>query len=127
MILMGILFLRMKRRFQLLLSFLQPPPKAKGQFDDVLAAFENEPIDYRLNRLDLPPSAEYRYQLIDESNVILLEKTLSNLSALSLPPLPFGYYQLSIFSDTEQYRVRLLISPKTAFQSSVLKNKKCGA
>ena len=53
---------------------MQPPPKAKGQFDDVLAAFENEPIDYRLNRLDLPPSAEYRYQLIDESNAILLEK-----------------------------------------------------
>ena len=78
-------------------ELLQPPPKAKGQFDDVLAAFENEPIDYRLNRLDLPPSAEYRYQLIDESNAILLEKILSNLSALSLPPLPFGYYQLSIF------------------------------
>ena len=55
-------------------ELLQPPPKAKGQFDDVLAAFENEPIDYRLNRLDLPPSAEYRYQLIDESNAILLEK-----------------------------------------------------
>ncbi|WP_432717676.1 4-alpha-glucanotransferase [Haemophilus haemolyticus] len=105
-------------------ELLQPPPKAKGQFDDVLAAFENEPIDYRLNRLDLPPSAEYRYQLIDESNAILLEKTLSNLSALSLPPLPFGYYQLSIFSDTEEYRVRLLISPKTAFQPPVLKNKK---
>ncbi len=78
-------------------ELLQPPPKAKGQFDDVLAAFENEPIDYLLNRLDLPPSAEYRYQLIDESNAILLEKILSNLSALSLPPLPFGYYQLSIF------------------------------
>lgn len=105
-------------------ELLQPPPKAKGQFDDVLAAFENEPIDYRLNRLDLPPSVEYRYQLIDESNAILLEKTLSNLSALSLPPLPFGYYQLSIFSDTEQYSVRLLISPKTAFQPPVLKNKK---
>lgn len=105
-------------------ELLQPPPKAKGQFDDVLAAFENEPIDYLLNRLDLPPSSEYRYQLIDESNAILLEKILSNLSALSLPPLPFGYYQLSIFSDTEQYRVRLLISPKTSFQPSVLKNKK---
>lgn len=55
-------------------ELLQPPPKAKGQFDDVLAAFENEPINYRLNRLDLPPSAEYRYQLTDESNAILLEK-----------------------------------------------------
>lgn len=55
-------------------DLLQSPPKAKGQFDDVLAAFENEPIDYRLNRLDLPLSAEYRYQLIDESNAILLEK-----------------------------------------------------
>ena len=53
-------------------ELLQPPPKAKGQFDDVLAAFENEPIDYRLNRLDLPAADEYRYQLIDESNAILL-------------------------------------------------------
>ena len=86
-------------------ELLQPLPKAKGQFDDVLAAFENEPINYRLNRLDLPPADEYRYQLIDESNVILLEKTLSNLSALSLPPLPLGYYRLVIFiaQQTRKY------------------------
>ena len=74
-------------------ELLQPPPKAKGQFDDVLAAFENEPIDYRLNRLDLPLSAKYRYQLIDESNVVLLENTFKFIRTFFAPT---SFWLLSI-------------------------------
>ena len=64
---------------------LQFPPNA-GQnqlFQDVICAFENEPIQYDLTSFSSPPDASLRYQLLDEQNQIQFEKTIPYSTALS--------------------------------------------
>ena len=78
---------------------LQFPPNT-GQnhpFQDVICAFENEPIHYDLTAFSSPPDASLRYQLLDEQNQIQFEKTMPYSTALSLPALPFSYYHLMLF------------------------------
>ena len=64
---------------------LQFPPNA-GQnqlFQDVICAFENEPIQYDLTAFSSPPDASLRYQLLDEQNQIQFEKNIPYSTALS--------------------------------------------
>ena len=52
-------------------------------FQDVICAFENEPIQYDLTAFSSPPDASLRYQLLDEQNQIQLEKNIPYSTALS--------------------------------------------
>lgn len=61
-----------------------PPNTGQNQlFQDVICAFENEPIQYDLTSFSSPPDASLRYQLLDEQNQIQFEKTIPYSTALS--------------------------------------------
>ena len=75
-----------------------PPNTGQNQlFQDVICAFENEPIQYDLTAFSSPPDASLRYQLLDEQNQIQFEKTIPYSTALLLPALSFIYYRLMLF------------------------------
>ena len=75
-----------------------PPNIGQNQpFQNVICAFENEPIHDDLIAFSSPPDASLRYQLLDEQNQIQFEKTMPYSTALSLPALPFSYYRLMLF------------------------------
>ena len=75
---------------------LQFPPNIgkNQQFQDVICAFENEPIHYDLTAFSSPPDASLRYQLLDEQNQIQFEKTIPYSTALSFIAC-FAFYLLS--------------------------------
>lgn len=77
-----------------------PPNIGKSQpFQDVICAFENEPIHYDLTAFSSPPDASLRYQLLDEQNQIQFEKQFHIQPHFhSLPALPFIYYRLMLFA-----------------------------
>ena len=52
-------------------------------FQNVICAFENEPIRDDLTAFSSPPDASLRYQLLDEQNQIQFEKTIPYSTALS--------------------------------------------
>ena len=61
-----------------------PPNTGQNQlFQDVICAFENEPIQYDLTSFSSPPDASLRYQMLDEQNQIQFEKTIPYSTALS--------------------------------------------
>ena len=61
-----------------------PPNTGQNQlFQDVICAFENEPIQYDLTAFSSPPDASLRYRLLDEQNQIQFEKTIPYSTALS--------------------------------------------
>lgn len=95
----------------------------KEEFDDVLACFENEPIHYDIERIALTEPI-ISLELLDENGISITKKITQNSTALSLPPLSFGYYQLRLSTKSHRYSIRLLVSPKRAFQPPVLKHKK---
>ena len=83
-----------------------PPNIGQNQpFQDVICAFENEPIQYDLTAFSSPPDASLRYQLLDEQNQIQFEKTIPYSTALLLPALSFIYYRLMLFvaQQTRKY------------------------
>ena len=83
-----------------------PPNIGQNQpFQDVICAFENEPIHYDLTVFSSPPDASLRYQLLDEQNQIQFEKTIPYSTALLLPALSFIYYRLMLFAaqQTRKY------------------------
>ena len=63
-------------------------------FQDVICAFENEPIHDDLIAFSSPPDASLRYQLLDEQNQIQFEKTIPYSTALSFIAC-FAFYLLS--------------------------------
>ena len=72
-----------------------PPNTGQNQlFQDVICAFENEPIQYDLTAFSSPPDASLRYQLLDEQNQIQLEKNIPYSTALSSIAC-FAFYLLS--------------------------------
>ena len=74
-----------------------PPNIGQNQpFQDVICAFENEPIQYDLTAFSSPPDASLRYQLLDEQNQIQFEKTIPYSTALSFIAC-FAFY-LSSFN-----------------------------
>ena len=84
-----------------------PPNIGQNQpFQNVICAFENEPIHDDLIAFSSPPDASLRYQLLDEQNQIQFEKTIPYSTALSfMPALPFIYYRLMLFAaqQTRKY------------------------
>ncbi|OOF84285.1 4-alpha-glucanotransferase [Rodentibacter ratti] len=95
----------------------------KEEFDDVWACFENEPIHYDVERIALTEPI-ISLELLDENGISITQKITQNSTALSLPPLSFGYYQLRLSTKSHRYSIRLLVSPKRAFQPPLLKHKK---
>ena len=72
-----------------------PPNIGQNQpFQDVICAFENEPIQYDLTAFSSPPDASLRYQLLDEQNQIQFEKNIPYSTALSSIAC-FVFYLLS--------------------------------
>ena len=83
-----------------------PPNIGQNQpFQDVICAFENEPIHDDLIAFSSPPDAFLRYQSLDEQNQIQFEKTIPYSTALLLPALSFIYYRLMLFvaQQTRKY------------------------
>lgn len=74
-------------------------------FQNVICAFENEPIRDDLTAFSSPPDASLRYQLLDEQNQIQFKKTIPYSTALLLPALSFIYYRLILFvaQQTRKY------------------------
>ena len=72
-----------------------PPNIGQNQpFQDVICAFENEPIHDDLAAFSSPLDAFLRYQLLDEQNQIQFEKTIPYSTALSFIAC-FAFYLLS--------------------------------
>lgn len=72
-----------------------PPNIGQNQpFQDVICAFENEPIHDDLIAFSSPPDAFLRYQLLDEQNQIQFEKNIPYSTALSSIAC-FAFYLLS--------------------------------
>ena len=72
-----------------------PPNIGQNQpFQNVICAFENEPIHDDLIAFSSPPDAFLRYQLLDEQNQIQFEKTIPYSTALSSIAC-FAFYLLS--------------------------------
>mgnify|MGYP006998403902 FL=1 len=72
-----------------------PPNIGQNQpFQDVICAFENEPINDDLIAFSSPPDASLRYQLLDEQNQIQFENTIPYSTALSFIAC-FAFYLLS--------------------------------
>lgn len=72
-----------------------PPNIGQNQpFQDVICAFENEPIHDDLIAFSSPLDAFLRYQLLDEQNQIQFEKTIPYSTALSFIAC-FAFYLLS--------------------------------
>lgn len=84
-----------------------PPNIGQNQpFQNVICAFENEPIHDDLIAFSSPPDASLRYQLLDEQNQIQLEKTFHIQPHFhSLPALPVIYHRLMLFAaqQTRKY------------------------
>ena len=83
-------------RIDYFIEQLQFPPNI-GQnqpFQNVICAFENEPIHDDLIVFSSPPDASLRYQLLDEQNQIQFEKTIPYSTALSSIAC-FAFYLLS--------------------------------
>ena len=83
-----------------------PPNIGQNQpFQNVICAFENEPIHDDLIAFSSPPDAFLCYQSLDEQNQIQFEKTIPYSIALLLPALPFIYYRLMLFAaqQTRKY------------------------
>ena len=72
-----------------------PPNIGQNQpFQNVICAFENEPIHDDLIAFSSPPDASLRYQLLNEQNQIQFEKTIPYSTALSFIAC-FAFYLLS--------------------------------
>ena len=72
-----------------------PPNIGQNQpFQDVICAFENEPIHDDLIAFSSPPDAFLRYQSLDEQNQIQFEKNIPYSTALSSIAC-FVFYLLS--------------------------------
>ncbi|MDU6607666.1 MAG: 4-alpha-glucanotransferase [Haemophilus parainfluenzae] len=95
-----------------------PPNIGQNQpFQDVICAFENEPIHDDLVEFSSPPDASLRYQLLDEQNQIQLEKTIPYSTALSFIAC-FAFYLSSFNAFCRSTNEKIL---------SVVNNQACKA
>ncbi|GJJ79435.1 4-alpha-glucanotransferase [Pasteurella canis] len=98
--------------------------KSVSYYDDVAVFFEHKPIQYDVTPLNLS-NQSFTYQVSNESGQTLFEQSSTvSSSFIELPALDYGYYQLVVSSAGKNYCVRLLVSPKTAYQPPVLEQKK---
>lgn len=85
-----------------------PPNIGQNQpFQNVIYAFENEPIHDDLTAFSYPSDASLRYQLLDEQNQIQFENTIPYSTALLLLALSFIYYRLLFIAQQTRKYCRL--------------------
>ena len=95
-----------------------PPNIGQNQpFQNVICAFENEPIHDDLIAFSSPPDASLRYQLLDEQNQIQLEKTIPYSTTLSFIAC-FAFYLSSFNAFCRSTNEKIL---------SVVNNQACKA
>ena len=95
-----------------------PPNIGQNQpFQDVICAFENEPIHDDLTAFSSPLDAFLRYQLLDEQNQIQFEKTIPYSTALSFIAC-FAFYLLSFNASCRSTNEKI---------QSVVNNQACKA
>ena len=95
-----------------------PPNIGQNQpFQNVICAFENEPIHDDLIAFSSPPDAFLRYQLLDEQNQIQFEKTIPYSTALSFIAC-FAFYLSSFNAFCRSTNEKIL---------SVVNNQACKA
>lgn len=88
-----------------------PPNIGQNQpFQNVICAFENEPIRDDLTVFSSLPDASLRYQLLDEQNQIQFEKTIPYSTALLLPALSFIYYRFNAFCRSTNEKIRSFVN-----------------
>ncbi|WP_424410252.1 4-alpha-glucanotransferase [Pasteurella sp. PK-2025] len=97
--------------------------KSAGYFDDVAVFFETEPIQYDVSKLGLS-SSSITYQLFSENGQLVSEASAFSTQSIELSSLSYGYYLLVINDKKKHYRVRLLVSPKNAYQPPILAQEK---
>ena len=89
-----------------------PPNIGQNQpFQNVICAFENEPIHDDLIAFSSPLDASLRYQLLDEQNQIQFEKTIPYSTALSSIAC-FAFYLLSFnaFCRSKNEKIQLVVN-----------------
>ena len=89
-----------------------PPNIGQNQpFQNVICAFENEPIHDDLIAFYSSPDASLRYQLLDEQNQIQFEKTIPYSTALSFIAC-FAFYLLSFnaFCRSKNEKIQLVVN-----------------
>ena len=95
-----------------------PPNIGQNQpFQDVICAFENEPIHDDLTAFSSPLDAFLRYQLLDEQNQIQFEKTIPYSTELSFIAC-FAFYLSSFNAFCRSTNEKIL---------SVVNNQACKA
>lgn len=106
-------------------ELLQPKAhkKSTSYFDDVVVLKANNPQHYVLSRLSLSPQT-ISYQLTDEQGQKYVEKQQKSAEKLDLPALDYGYYLLEIKTEEIEFRVRLIVSPQTAYQPQLFEQHK---
>ncbi|MGQ0286097.1 4-alpha-glucanotransferase [Pasteurellaceae bacterium 22721_9_1] len=88
-------------------------------FDDVVVLNEAQTTEYDFQHFF---TSTVTCQLVDENQQAIFEQKAAQ--KISLPALSMGYYQLNLRNKNQQKTIRLLVQPKTSFQSPVLQNKK---
>lgn len=92
----------------------------KEKYNDFFVANAEEPITYEANLAKTGPNDTYK--LINEQGLVVVEEKLTK--QITLPALPFGYYDLILSSVDEQQHIRVFVQPKSTFHSPQLTEKK---
>ncbi|WP_439327519.1 4-alpha-glucanotransferase [Lonepinella sp. BR2357] len=93
--------------------------QSDAHFDDVLVLNAQQVTDYAFSSFF---SSVTTCRLTNEQNELIFEQ--QSKQQISLPALPVGYYQLTLSDKKQQRKIRLLVQPKTTFQSPVLEQQK---
>ncbi len=92
---------------------------SNDHFDDVLVLNAEQTTDYSFSSFFFSTTT---CRLTNEQDEILFEQ--QSQQQISLPALPVGYYQLTLSDKKQQRKIRLLVQPKTTFQSPILDQRK---
>ncbi len=114
--------------------FITAPPETLDYFTALLSAENNHSSDYFDDVLVINAEqiTDYSFlsffpsittcRLTNEQDELLFEQQTKQ--KISLPALPVGYYQLTLSDKKQQRKIRLLVQPKTTFQSPILQQQK---
>ncbi|QLB13077.1 4-alpha-glucanotransferase [Bisgaardia hudsonensis] len=106
-------------------NLLQSKPHSNqliNRFDDVLVVKENTSFEYPLKNTS---NISVSFKLYDEHNHCLFqeEKAISN-GKITFSGLGYGYYHLELQVNQQIYKIKIIVSPKTAYQPSIFSHKK---
>ena len=91
-----------------------------SQFDDVWLINADQAIDYDLQAFQF--TSLVNATLFDEQKNIVFQQKVQH--SIAIPSLHYGYYQLELQNERIKYVIRLLVQPKTTYQSPLLQHHK---